>query len=256
MDKFSRFEIGSQKQVFKKGMKKNADGKYECIKCGYQHIRQKIVFFHVLYEHEGVTWDCTLCSKKYNSPYKLKNHVKMKHKETEATRVKESSNKCVEIKKIQQILNSSKQKSAMPKKKKEHFTFSQVNNERKIVKKARKKEGEFKKKENNYEAKIHNKVKNKKLKVKDCDKKVIDTTDIDTKKMNNILKKIKKKEMKKLKPEKKIKPDLKIKPLKPLKIKPLQVWLFLQKEKQKRKRENTADVSVCGTNEGLNSMLA
>ena len=248
VDKVSRFEIRSQKQHFKKGTKKNADGKYECIKCGYQHIRQKIVLFHGLYEHEGVTWDCTLCSKKYNNPYKLKNHFKMKHKETEALKVKESSNKYVEIKKIQQILNGNKQISATPKKKKEHFTFSRVknksSNERKIAKKGRKKEGQFKKKETNYEAEIHNKVRNQKLKVKDCDKKVIGTTDIDPKKMNNISKKIKKKEMKKLKPEKKIKPDLKIKPLKPVKIKPLQVWLLLQKEKQKRKRENTADVSA------------
>ena len=238
-DKVSKLEIRSSKQLLKKGMRKNTKGKYECIKCGHQHTSQKIVLFHVLYEHEGITWDCTLCSTKSSSPYQLKNHIKIKHKVTEKTRVKETCNKSVEIKKIQQILNGSKQKSATPKKKKEHFTFSGIknksSNDRKISMKGRRMEGELKKKEK--------KVRNNKLKLRDNDEKVIGATDIDNKKINYILNKIKKNNIEKMKPEKKIEQDL-------------NMHKNIQKEKQKMKSKKKADAAAYGTTVGSKSIIA
>ena len=96
-----------------KATSKDLDGKYKCNECEHKHISHKIMKFHIMNKHKGVSWDCKICSHKASSPYKLKTHIQIKHNayRTEATRSKETSKKTIKVKKIQQILNGVGQKT-------------------------------------------------------------------------------------------------------------------------------------------------
>ena len=144
--------------------------------------------FHVMYKHEGFTRDCKSCNYKACSPYQLKRHMKIKHNVfsfmTGTSNIKVTSKKSVKVKKIQQILNGSKQKKARAKKEITAFVFraevdSKTFHDRQVAKKLRKKE-EKKRKKNDNAAYI------------------LDSNQTKTK-VDNKLKKIKKKEKKKVK---------------------------------------------------------
>ena len=57
-NKISKFQTSLSKQAMKKAIRKDLDGKYECNKCAYKQLSQKVVRFHIMNKHEGVTWDC------------------------------------------------------------------------------------------------------------------------------------------------------------------------------------------------------
>ena len=218
----SKFPTSSSNHVKKEAIKKNTDGKYECGKCGHKHISQMAVRFHVMYKHEGFTWDCKTCSYKACSPYQLKSHMKIKHNvfsfTTGTSSMKETSKKSIKFKKIQQILNGSKQKKARAKKEITAFVFraevdSKSFHDRQVAKKLRKKE-EKKRKKNDNAAYI------------------LDSNQTKTK-VDNKLKKTKKKEKKKLGVMKKKTEEKR----KGLDLKKLHK---IQKEKERRKRKMEA----------------
>ena len=66
----------------------------QCNQCKFKHRSQAHVKVHIKSKHEGYRWKCDECGKEFTSPYKMNEHMKLKHHMRPGKKSKPSTASC------------------------------------------------------------------------------------------------------------------------------------------------------------------